>query len=249
MIGKRIDAAHPAAQKYLEKHAPDPTKTPAADDMAVALAFCQANNIWSARAVMKGTDLSDRRARAAMTRIRDAGLIPSDAVTAKPPGVKLSGQAGRKDQKKRESLARLKAKAAGEETKPSEGLVEIPEDIRIFLDFTLREIYDKFGTETAFNDWLAATAKIETINERRLKNAKSEGELISRALVKTNILDRIDGMFVRMLTDGAKTIASRGAALIKAGKSESDLQKLVQDQLNSQIEPTKDRIARALRNA
>jgi hypothetical protein len=194
-----------------------------------------------------------------MKVIAAAGLVPDDPEPQ--PEVKVSspvrkkapsGQRAVRDAKKKKNLNRLNSKAkikGPQQDDDDEGLTEIPDDIKAFLDLTLRELMHRFGTDIAFVDWLSATQKIEVINEKRLKNAQTEGELISRDLVKTNVVDRIDGVFVRMLTDGVKTISSRSHAIAKSGGSVDDVRKLVEDQLGSFIRPAKVKMARALRDA
>ena len=133
---------------------------------------------------------------------------------------------------------------------PSEHqLTEIPEDISQFLNMTLNELIQRFGTDIRFLDWLKATKEIEMINERRIKNAQAEGKLVSRELVKGAVLAPIDGVFVKLLTDAATTIASRAHAMVNAGEPENALRAMVEDQLASFIRPAKSRMAEALANA
>ena len=128
-------------------------------------------------------------------------------------------------------------------------IFEIPEDIQAFADMTLRELIEKFGTDTRFVDWLSATQKIEAINEKRLKNATTEGELVSRKLVRTGIIEPIDACHIKLLTDGAKTIARRATAMHSAERPLEDIEKFVADQITSFIRPVKAKVARALKNA
>jgi len=126
---------------------------------------------------------------------------------------------------------------------------DIPEDIRDFADMTLRELIQRFGTDVAFLDWLNATKRIEDINEKRLKNAATQGELVSRTLVKTGIIDPIEGAHLKLLTDGAKTIALRVTAMHSAGLQLPDIENFVSDQISSFIRPMKAKIKRSLKNA
>lgn len=47
-----------------------------------------------------------------------------------------------------------------------------------YADMSLRDVVEKYGTDPAFSDWLRATKLIEDINEKRIKNTTSEGELV-----------------------------------------------------------------------
>jgi len=114
---------------------------------------------------------------------------------------------------------------------------------------TLRELIQRFGTDGAFVDWLKATKAIEDINEKRLKNAVTRGELVNIKLVKLGVIEHFETMFNKLLTDGAKTIARRITSMHGAGRSVEDCEAFAADQVSSFIKPAKAKIARALRNA
>jgi len=129
-----------------------------------------------------------------------------------------------------------------------EGSFTVPEYIGELADMTLRDLIMKFGTDVRFVDWLKATKEIEMINEKRLKNAESEGTLVSRHLVKVGILEPIDSAHIKLLTDGAKTIARRSVALHESGKNLLEVEEFIVDQISSFIRPVKAKVARALKN-
>ena len=133
-------------------------------------------------------------------------------------------------------------------TDPEDMLHDIPEDIRAFADMSLRDLVDRFGTDVAFVDWLKATKSIEDINEKRLKNAMTRGELVSRHLMKIGVIEPIDEAHIKLLTDGARTIALRVHTMTAAGKSVEDCEKFVADQMTSFIRPIKAKITRTLKN-
>ena len=89
--------------------------------------------------------------------------------------------------------------------------------------------------------------KIEGINEKRLKNAETQGKLVSRALVKGAILDVIDGVFTRILSDGRQTISARAHAVAASGGSLDDVDSEVGDLLGSFIKPAKAKMDKALK--
>jgi hypothetical protein len=113
---------------------------------------------------------------------------------------------------------------------------------------TLRELITRFGTDVRFVDWLKATQSIEAINEKRLKNAQTKGELVSRHLVKIAIIEPIESAHIKLMTDGAKTIARRAAAMAQAGKPVAEIEAFAVDQISSFIKPVKAKVDRALRN-
>lgn len=149
------------------------------------------------------------------------------------------------------STAPVKGWGARNEKRKAEAstlTIEVPEDITEFADMTLRDLMSQFGTDTRFLDWLKATKEIEMINEKRLKNAITKGELVSRELVKSGVIDPIDSAHIKLLTDGAKTITRRTTAMHDAGRSLDEIEKFVVDQISSFIRPMKAKIARTLQN-
>ena len=141
---------------------------------------------------------------------------------------------------------------AGRETK-KEGKYDpdsfvVPEYIGALADRTLRDLIRHFGTDVRFLDWLKATKELEIINEKRIKNAQSEGSLVSRKLVKTGIIDPFNSAHIKLLTDGSKTIARRVTAMHDAGRDALEIEKFVADQITSFIRPVKAKVARALKN-
>ena len=142
-------------------------------------------------------------------------------------------------------IAKNAAKKAGVY---EEGSFKVPEYIGELADMTLRDLIMQFGTDVRFVDWLKATKEIEMINEKRLKNAESEGLLVSRHLVKVGILEPLNSAHIKLLTDGVKTIARRTVALHESGKDLTDIEEFIADQVSSFIRPVKAKVARALKN-
>ena len=127
-------------------------------------------------------------------------------------------------------------------------LIQIPQDMETFLDMSLREICSKFGTEVQFSDWLTATSKIESIAEKRLKNANIKGTLISRHLVQVGVVDVFNAAHLRLLKDGAKTIAAGVISKHSTGAQPSEIENFVSQILGSFIKPVKSKVARALKD-
>ncbi len=132
--------------------------------------------------------------------------------------------------------------------KYEEGSFTVPEYIGDLADMTLRDLIMQFGTDVRFVDWLKATKEIEMINEKRLKNAESEGVLVSRHLVKVGIIDPLESAHIKLLTDGVKTIARRTVALHESGSDLPEIESFISDQVSSFIKPVKAKVKRALKN-
>ena len=249
VAGKHIDAAHPDAVKYLEDRERDQTP-PAATGLdplyEEAVAACQETGRYSISFLQRKLRIGYNRASTIISVMRVNGLIPekdqepAPAPLPSPPPVvtKPRGQAAVKEAKKREAPLEER-----------EGTIDIPEDIQTFADFTLRELIEKFGTDTRFVDWLSATQKIEAINEKRLKNAQTKGELISRRLVKNGVIDTFNAAHLRLLKDGAKSIAAGVISKHSGGAELSEIEAYVSDILGSFIKPVKGKITRVLKNA
>lgn len=249
--GKRIDAAHPAAVKYLQDKADAPTPVsttepaPGIDPLyEAALQHCQGNGRFTATNIQRGCKVGYNRACKILALIEASGLNK----TAPPPPPKKTnvitkGHTAKNNAKKAESLAGITADIENGRT-----LHEIPEDIKSFAHMTLAELIKRFGTDGAFVDWLRAVKSIEDINEKRLKNAVTRGELISVKLVKTGVIEHFDTAFTKLLSDGAKTIARRVLAMGGAGRTVPECEEFVADQISSFIKPAKAKIARALKN-
>lgn len=123
------------------------------------------------------------------------------------------------------------------------------DDVEDLLGLTLRDILERFGTKTAFKDWLVAVKTIADIREKELKSDETEGRLIDRELVKTHVFGAIEAGNRRLLGDSPKTIARRLYALAKSGAPVEEAEKVVREIISSQLKPVKTTAARVLRNA
>jgi len=154
----------------------------------------------------------------------------------------------KKRPQKPEMQSSAQRKPSARNQKAAEKVPAVPVDITEFWHLTLSEICLIYGTDTRFADWLRASRDIESIHEKRIKNAKAKGELVHRDLVKIGIIDPINAAHIKILTAGAKTIAVRLEAMAKAGSTQEEMEALVQDLLSSFIKPVKDKVHRALKN-
>jgi len=249
MVGKRIDVNHAKAVKYIKDKADAMTTEPATgiDPLyEYAVEYCQSKKKISISALQRKLRVGYNRAKRIADMMVLAGVdidgTKSPATPKKKSAHVVKGHNAAKNKKEAESLSELK-----EEIESGSMVHDIPEDLDDFVDMTLREILQRFGTKTAFLDWLKATKSIEDINEKRLKNAQTRGELVNRDLVKLGVIEPFDTAFNKLLTDGAKTIARRVCAMNGAGRSVADCETFVADQISSFIRPAKAKINRALK--
>jgi len=240
-IGKRIDADHADVLAYLEhrKRATRDTLLDGIDPMYdEAVAVLRGIKKPTGNALRTPLGIGAPRANKLFAVIDAAGVLeqqaPEPVIVATKP--KPRGWVARRETMKREAVDQ------------DDQIYAVPDDIQAFADMTLRELIEKFGTDLRFLDWLKATKAIEDINEKRLKNAETKGELVGRQLVKHGILDPIESAHIKLLTDGSKTIARRAAAMSGAGRDMEDIEKFVADQITSFLRPMKAKIARTLKN-
>lgn len=123
------------------------------------------------------------------------------------------------------------------------------ENVEDLLKLTLLEIVERFGTKTAFKDWLTARKTIADIREKELKSDETEGRLVERELVKTHVFGAIEAGNRRLLGDSPKTIARRIYGLAKSGAPVEEAEAVVREIISSQLKPVRTTAARVLRNA
>lgn len=122
----------------------------------------------------------------------------------------------------------------------------LPEEVTEILDYSLREILRRFGTDSDFNSLLKAATSIEVIEEKRIKNAISKGELVSRELVYEQFIAPVERMIIRLLTDGKKTISLKAVTIVKSGGDTAEVGKMIEDQVESIVGPFKKKIGKSL---
>ena len=126
---------------------------------------------------------------------------------------------------------------------------EVPDDISIVLDKTLRYILTKFGSVEQFNTWLKTVKDAELIKEKQIKNAVSCGELIHREYVRVHMFGAIAETITRLLTDSPRTIASRSKELVESGADLEDVETLVEEIMSGHITTMRDKLKKAMEHA
>lgn len=113
----------------------------------------------------------------------------------------------------------------------------------------LQPLVDRFGTTTAFKDFLNALKTIEEIRQKRLDNEVKEGLLVERELVRVHVFGAIEQANRKLLGEVpknlARTLYSKARAGIPVEESESDVRK----QISELLAPMKTAAAKALRRA
>lgn len=179
----------------------------------------------------------------APTGAEKKGAVRSEAPPAPRP------EAGKR-KGKRATKAPAPAPPPAPKDEPDEGQIEIvtAEDIERYAHLSLTALTRKFGTATAFKDWLAAHKTIEDIREKRLKNDEAEGRLIPREPVRTHVFGAINAVNIRLLRDAPKTLTRRLYALARSGAPVEEAETTAREILGSLLKPMKTNAARVLRN-
>ncbi len=253
-----INVQHPAAQAYLAQQIPREDVAEGIDsryDDAVAL--CRELGRVSVRALEMNLKISRSRCQRLAAVIEAAGVMtveapsPDVARVAEPIAEPVKNRA--KPAPKARAVVPPRPSAPpppafavdhGLDDAPEDGITP-PDDITSLAHLTLQQLVDRFGTASRFEKWLSAVQKIEAIHEKRLSNAETQGGLISKKLVKSAVLDVIDGVFTRLLTDGCQTVATRAHALALAGGDVGEIRDMIEDTMQSFIKPAKRQMGAA----
>lgn len=245
VVGSRIDLEHPAARKYLEnKTAPRPAEpAPGVDPLfETALEGCRAEGRFTASAVRRVCAVGYVRSCRIFDQLQAAGHVPEAEKREAP-----APPSGQSKAPPAPTPPRKHGKGKKTAWEDEAQIVEVPEDIGDLADLTLRELVRKFGTEYRFLDWLKSLKEIESVNEKRIKNAQSTGRLVSRKLVETGVIDVFNSAHLRIMTDGAKAVSAAVIAKHAAGVPDAEIEAHVVDVLGAFIRPVKAKIERNLR--
>lgn len=239
--GKLIDLNHESAKEFIKKNAQakTPETIPGIDPLfEKAVKICAERGLWGQDFLKKEFSIGSTRAqklaallRASKVKDRVDLVIPEEKLEPKAPHVR--GTAARRQQTIDSDTGKIEED-------------EIPPNIEIYADMTLREIYEKFGTAPRFKDWLTAMKDITVIQERQLKAAQLQGKLVSRKAVHDYVFDPINATHLKLLRDGSQTIAVRAKALVESGAEIAEIKHFVEDTMGSFIRPMKAKISRAL---
>lgn len=266
IVDGRIDANHPRARAYLQKHKAkqalkdDPDLDPLFEEVVKRGLAEEAQ--FSARWIKSNFPVGYNRAVKIREQIAKHGVLPDDAapmltplkVERKPrtpaapvdvPEVSPEELAAGAQALQDEALGQMAAQA-GAGFGPQ---IDIPDNMQVFADMTLREILRKFGTHTAFADWLKSVKEMEIIEEKRVKVDAARGKLVDRLIVKKGVVDVTDEMCVKILTDGSKTIGARAHMMATGGSDPLEIEEFVRATLTKFLKPAVDKMVRSLSNA
>ena len=266
VVDGRIDANHEVAIAYLKKHKAkqalkeNPDLDPLFEEV---LAKGQEEGAqFSARWIKNNFPVGYNRAVKIREQIAEHGVLPEGAepmlrpmkMEKKPRGPnkpkvypeRTPEQVEEDAQIIRDEVLGQMAAQAGAGIGPQ---IDIPDNMQVFADMTLREILRKFGTHTAFADWLKSVKEMEIIEEKRVKVDAARGKLVDRLIVKKGVVDVTDEMCTKILTDGSKTIGARAHMMATGGSDPLEIEEFVRTTLTKFLKPAVDKMVRSLANA
>ena len=94
---------------------------------------------------------------------------------------------------------------------------------------------------------LARRKLAEQVRDLELKNALKEGRLVAREVMVAGVWNPLETFLTRILSDGAKTIASTVHPLAMSGGTREEIEVAVRSELTSFIVPLKESIQEALK--
>ena len=238
--GNYIDAVHEDALAYIKKIARDktPETLPGIDPLyQEAVELCADTGKWSAANIKSSLRVGSARAAKIWDQIKSSGAKEnyerSEKVLTVVKAPHVRGTAARKEKQMASDQSELEP--------------IIHENIAKYAHMPLIEIIEKFGTAPRFKDWLSALKEISAIEERNIKIAQQKGRLVSRELVKTQIVEQIDAAHIKLLRDGSRTITTRIRAMCESKADPVEIERTVADLISSFIKPVKVKVSRALR--
>lgn len=133
----------------------------------------------------------------------------------------------------------------------TDGFMQPPDDDELggFGDMKLKTILKRYGTMTQFKDLLASSNTIETIVAKRIANAKSSGDLISREHVHTFVFGAIEAVLIRLIQDAPRSIVARVASALESGETIEECEVIVRSIQSSQIKGMKKEVTKGLKSA
>jgi hypothetical protein len=218
MVGGRIDLDHPDVQSYLATKRSGPTAR-------------------AERAEPEPDGPTQRRHRVMLPEPPedDAG----EAEEERPRREPTRRQRPRREPARRPAVnAELQGRAGDDVSW---------DDIEQYADQSLRWLTERFGTATAFVDWLDARKTISDIRAKDLKNDELAGRLISRDLVKAHVFGAIENANRRILGDASTTITRRLYSAARSGATVEEADAIVREILSQTLHPVKATASRVLR--
>ena len=123
---------------------------------------------------------------------------------------------------------------------------EMDENINSYLDMTLREITDRFGTDVQFKNLLDARHRIEDIKTKEFKNKIQAGDYIPREMVERYVFPFIDNAFRRLVEDVPGTLMRQVKSKLLADTDDEEVTDFIRDSISKTLKGLKDNAIRVI---
>ena len=265
LVGDQVDIDAPAFRQYVQNRQSKPTaavhekrkrgkRDPLYED---ALGLVLLQNRASASFLQNSLSIGYARASKIIAVMEAEGVISPandsgkrsvliDVADVDIAAVEDSAQAAEKTQEV-ETMAPPAMPAPAEISPPAPDEDDFYSEVGEFVNWTLRELLNRFGSSQQFKNWLDARKSIEDIKLKELNVAEKRGELIPREFVITHIFSLFENHHTRLLSDYPKTLLRTLYPMIKAGGKKEDAEKLIVDLMSSQLKTIKDETQRKLK--
>lgn len=191
--------------------------------------------------------------RAAVTKLckgQLAGAVVSGKINLDSEAVAQYVQSREKRTLSRVDISNPGASVSGKDDGGQErSAVKADEDVEQFEHMTLSQLCEIFGTDERFKVWLAGRKVITEIKTKELKLAQEQGKLVARKLVEDWVIGAFNEAHMKIMKDGAKSIAAGAIAKHSSGAEVNEVEAYVSDIMGSFIKPVKATVARVLKNA
>ena len=127
-------------------------------------------------------------------------------------------------------------------SKVKTNLGDVEKNVTHLLSWSLSQILDTFGTETAFNDYLKARKTMADIAEKELKILQTKGELVSVSMFQHCVIDPIDTLCIKLLTDYCKTLSKKAKNMALSGMSDLEIEQQMSKSLTTYIDQMKKKM-------
>lgn len=117
-----------------------------------------------------------------------------------------------------------------------------------WLDMTIRDAVEQFGTDVAFKDWANAAYKLVQLRGMEEEQARKRSDYILREHAES-LISMIDGLHKAMLTDVVTNMANSAINLTKANADRNAIENDMRNTIERTIKIAKEQAIRKLRNA
>jgi hypothetical protein len=111
------------------------------------------------------------------------------------------------------------------------------------MGWTLTQLTDRFGSAQGLLDWVSARRAIADLARVESRNARDEGRLISKELVREHVFGAFTKLFLRLVSDTPKSLALKLHGSLNVEQRE----RIIAETISSQLALAKSETVAAIR--